>query len=242
LIQREGRTYKVFIDFDGTITTKDVGEEFILKFGDPDKAYEIIKLWLSGEITSIQTWERLCETVKNPDITELDKFISEIEIDHYLLEFIEYCNVNNIEIVVLSDGLDYYIERIMQKNGLEHIKVYSNHVDFIDGKCLPSFPYTDEECKMCANCKRNHVISHSSDEDFTIYIGDGYSDACPVQFVDFVFAKKSLLKYCEKNRITYFPFNDFSDVIKRVDELVKKKKLKKRHQAVLKRLEVYKQG
>jgi len=229
LIRREGRTYKVFIDFDGTITTKDVGEEFILKFGDSVKAYEIIKLWLSGEITSIQTWERLCETVKNPDMKELDEFISWIEIDPYLHDFIDYCNAQNIEIVVLSDGLDYYIERIMKKNGLEHLKVYSNHVEFVDGKCLPTFPYTDEECKMCANCKRNHVISHSSDEDFTIYIGDGYSGACPVQFVDFVFAKKSLLKYCEKNRITYFPFHDFSDVLKRVNELVNKKKLKKRH-------------
>ncbi len=242
MIQREGRTYKVFIDFDGTITTKDVGEEFILKFGDKVKAYEIIKLWLDGEITSIQTWERLCETVKNPDLAEVDKFIEGIEIDPYLHEFIEYCNEKDIEIVVLSDGLDYYIDKIMKKNNLDKLKVYSNHVEFENGKCIPTFPYTDEECKLCANCKRNHVINHSSDDDFTIYIGDGYSDACPVQYVDFVFAKKSLLKYCEKNRITYFPFRDFSDVLKRVDELINKKKLKKRHQAVLKRLEVYKQG
>ncbi|MCK5085877.1 MAG: 2-hydroxy-3-keto-5-methylthiopentenyl-1-phosphate phosphatase, partial [Melioribacteraceae bacterium] len=107
---------------------------------------------------------------------------------------------------------------------------------------IPQFPYTDEECKICANCKRNHILNNSSDDDFTIYIGDGLSDTCPAQFVDFIFAKRSLLKFCEKNRISYFPYNNFYDIKNRLDELMKKKRIKKRHQAELKRREVYIQG
>ena len=107
---------------------------------------------------------------------------------------------------------------------------------------IPTFPYTDEECRKCANCKRNHILANSSDTDFTVYIGDGYSDTCPAQYCDFVFAKNSLLKYCEVNRITYFPFTNFRDVQKRLNELVNKKRLKKKHQAELKRKQVYRQG
>ena len=65
------------------------------------------------------------------------------------------------------------------------------------------------------------------------------SDNDAIQYVDFIFAKNDLLKYCEVNRITYFPFNNFDDVISRLDELSAKKRLKKRHQAELKRREAF---
>jgi 2-hydroxy-3-keto-5-methylthiopentenyl-1-phosphate phosphatase len=60
-----------------------------------------------------------------------------------------------------------------------------------------------------------------------------------VHFCDFIFAKDDLLKYCEKERITFFPFNNFDDVIERMEMLRQKKRLKKRHQAELNRREIY---
>jgi 2-hydroxy-3-keto-5-methylthiopentenyl-1-phosphate phosphatase len=144
---------------------------------------------------------------------------------------------------ILSDGLDYYINRVLEREGLSHLQAYTNKLTFSDdGNLIPEFPHTDEECKQCANCKRNHIINHSSDDEFTVYIGDGYSDACPVQFCDFIFAKKSLLKFCETNRISFSPYKNFYDVKRKLDTLVNKKRLKKRHQAELKRREVYLQG
>lgn len=234
MIPAEDRVYKVFIDFDGTITTKDVGEEMFLKFGDAQKSHEIIELWMNGKISSIQTWEMLCQTVVNLDRNDFDQFIDSIEIDSNFLEFVTFCKENNIDIKVVSDGLDYYINRILKNYNLEHLHVFSNKMEFIDGTIKPSFPFTDEECKECANCKRNHVINYSSDDDFTIYIGDGYSDKCPAQFCDFIFAKNSLLKYCEKNRITYFPYRNFYEVKRRIEDILKKKRLKKKVRAELK--------
>ena len=58
----------------------------------------------------------------------------------------------------------------------------------------------------CANCKRNHILNSSSDDDITIYIGDGWSDTCAAEHCDFIFAKKSLLKYCEAKWISILPF------------------------------------
>ena len=238
----ENRTYKVFIDFDGTITTEDVGEKFFLTFADKEKAYAIVQEWLDGKITSRETWERLCALIENLDLKKFDEFIDQIEIDPHFIEFLDFLKERGIEPIVLSDGLDYYINRVLKKYNLTHLKVYSNKAIFENGKCRPEFPYTDEECDLCANCKRNHVIANSADDDFTFYIGDGYSDACPVRYCDFVFAKKSLLKFCEKNRITFFPYSDFSDVQKRMEELFARRRLKKRHTAFLNRREVYLRG
>ncbi len=234
------RIFKIFVDFDGTITKRDVGEAMFLKFGDPQKAQEIIERWMNDEISSTQSWRGLCETVKDFDPEIFDEFLATIEIDDHFKDFVNYCGTNNFEIKILSDGLDYYINKILKRENLDHIKAYTNKLEFGDqGELIPNFPHTDEECSKCANCKRNHIIENSSDTDFTFYIGDGYSDACPVQYCDFIFAKDSLLKYCEINRISYFPFNNFRDVMLRIEELKNKKRLKKRHQAELKRREVY---
>ena len=237
------RNYKVFVDFDGTITKQDVGEQMFLKFGDADEARNIIKRWFSNEITSIDTWNLLCETVEDFNPGLFDDFLSTIEIEESFFEFVKFCEVNNIDLYVVSDGLDYYINKLMIRENLNHLTVYSNKLSFDEnGKLIPAFPYTDEECSLCGNCKRNHILNNSSDEDITVYIGYGFSDTCPAQNVDFIFAKKSLLKFCEANRISFYPFKNFDDVIPRMEEILNKKRVKKRHQAELKRKEVYQQG
>jgi len=234
---------KIFIDFDGTITTTDVGEEFFLKFGNPEKADKIIKHWLNHEITSTEMWKELCDTIKNFNMEKYEKFLSTIELDEAFHQFVEFCNKHDLDYMIVSDGFDFYIDKILERENLEHIKRITNKLTLNEnGKLIPSFPHTDEECSRCANCKRNQVIINSSDEDFTLYIGDGWSDTCPVQHCDYILAKNSLLKFCEKNRISYFPYNNFHNVMRRLNELVNKRRLKKRHQALLKRKEVYRRG
>ena len=242
MITNNPHRFKIFVDFDGTITRKDVGENMFLKFGDAEKAREIVNRWIEGKINSKQTWIELCETIPSLDLGEFDKFIDEMEIDETFPEFVNYCEEHGHDIFVLSDGLDYYINKILKRHGLERLPLYSNIAEFKDGRIFPVFPYTDEECDRCANCKRNHVINNSADTDVTIYIGDGFSDTCPAQFTDFIFAKKSLLKFCEQNRISYYPFENFKEIIKRIDELSKRNRIRKRRQAELNRRAVYLQG
>ena len=213
------------------------------KFGDPEIVKEVIESWDAGNIGSSTAFTRMSNTINNFSMEEFSSFIDEVEIDDTFKEFVNYCENNEIEIKILSDGLDIYIKPFLEKHDLSYLNYYSNKATLDnENKFILEFPYTDEECKLCANCKRNHIISGSSDEEFTVYIGDGHSDKCAAQFCDFIFAKDSLLKYCEINRITYFPFRSFRDVQKKLNELVEKKRLKKKLRAELKRKEIYKQG
>lgn len=237
------RVFKIFVDFDGTITTQDVGETLVNTFGKPEEIKRIVRDWMDEKITSPESWLQMFGTFESFDIIKMEEMLSSIEIDPAFCEFVSYSKANGFEIRVLSDGFDIYIKRILEREGLSELEVYSNKaITAHNKKLIPQFPYGDEECRYCGNCKRNHILTNSSDEDYIVYIGDGYSDKCPVQYCDFIFAKGSLLRYCEMNRITYFPFNDFNDVIKRLEELRKKKRLKKKHQAELKRKEVFRQG
>jgi 2-hydroxy-3-keto-5-methylthiopentenyl-1-phosphate phosphatase len=118
--------------------------------------------------------------------------------------------------------------------------VLSNKLILDDnGKLIPSFPFYTADCRSSANCKRNHIIENSSEDEYTVFIGDGNADKDAIQYVDFIFAKDDLLKFCELQRVTYFPFRNFDDVILRMNELLSKKRLKKRHQAELKRREAF---
>lgn len=234
-------SFKIFVDFDGTISKEDVGEKLFIEFGHPDFAKKLIDDWNNDLIEPKYGWRALCESVSYIDENNLNNFLLNIEIDSTFKDFIEYCNKNNFEVKIVSDGFDLYINKILEKENINDIEVSSNKLEIIGNKFYPSFPNTASDCTCSANCKRNFVLNNSSDDDFAIYIGDGVSDRCPVQFCDFIFAKDTLLKYCEINRITYFPFSDFNDIIKKLDELKNKKRLKKRHQAQLKRKEVYMQ-
>jgi 2-hydroxy-3-keto-5-methylthiopentenyl-1-phosphate phosphatase len=231
---------KIFIDFDGTITREDVGESIFRNFGDQIKVDKIIEELLSDKISAKQSWIGLCNAIDRIDINSLNEFIDNMEVDPGFHNLIKFCKDHKIEFIVLSDGFDYYIDKIFDREKLKDIRYYSNHLSISSlNKLIPEFPYEDTNSRNTANCKRNHIINNSSDEDITFYIGDGNSDKAPALYCDFIFAKKSLLKYCEKEKVSYFPYNTFNDVIAKLSVLLKQKRLKKRHQAMLKRREAY---
>jgi 2-hydroxy-3-keto-5-methylthiopentenyl-1-phosphate phosphatase len=230
----------VFVDFDGTITKDDVGEAIFREFGDQERVDKIIEDLMSDQITAKECWIRLFDTFIDFDRKKLDDFIDSFQIDESFHSFVSFCKKNELEIYVLSDGFDYYINKIFERENLTGLKVFCNNLSITaDNQFILNFPYGSPDCPSSANCKRNHIINNSSDDDFTLFVGDGNSDKYTVQFCDYIFAKDSLLKFCEKERITFFPYKSFADVEKKTEELVNKKRLKKRHQAELKRKEVY---
>lgn len=234
------RTLKVFVDFDGTITLEDVGEAIFKKFGETEKVKRIIEDLLSDKISSRQCWDELCDSVDNINKAELDEFIDLLDVDPTFIPFVKFCSENKIDMVVLSDGFDYYIDRLFNKAGLSGLKYYSNKL-FVDDKGIlkAEYPYFDVDSPTSANCKKNHIINHSSDDEYTVYIGDGNSDKEAAQYCDFIFAKDGLARFCSMERISFYPFSDFNEVQNKLTELMLKKNLRKRHQAQLKRKSAY---
>lgn len=234
---------KIFVDFDGTITKRDIGENIFLHFGNQPASGVITQNIKDGVITGKEGWFQLLQEAPDLTLEQIHEYIQEFEIDPTFKDFAAYCKENEIPFFVLSDGFDNYIKYVFEREGLRDIRFFANSlVAKPDGKIKPVFPYTDEECNDCANCKRNHVLEESSDDEITVYIGNGSSDTCPAQFCDIIFAKDDLLKFCERERISFFPYSTFADVLRLLQLTLAKKRIKKRHQAILKRNEVYKLG
>lgn len=216
---------RIFSDFDGTITREDVGDALFERFGG-EASLKAVAEYRSGALPATACFEAECSACGDVDEGELGRFLDAREIDGTFGEFAGWCGEMDIPLVILSDGMDYYLSRILERHGLGHVDLRANHLDLgpspVPGavRFTPSFPYTDEVCDRCACCKRNHMLTDSADEDVIVYIGEGYSDRCPARYADLVFAKDDLLRWCRENSVACYEYSSFRDVSARIGKML----------------------
>lgn len=238
---------KIFIDFDGTISKGDIGYKLFLQFAG-EKTQKIVENYLNATLNATEFYQELTKACGSVKYKDFISFIDEQEIDVTFIDFLNFCKIKNqndnvIEIFIVSDGFDLYIERILKKYQIKNLKFFANKLKIPDnGTLVAEFPYTDEECTRCACCKRNHLLTLSSDEDIIVYIGNGFSDQCAVNFADIVFARDKLQTYCQKKNISYYLYQNFNDIINRLEEILQRKRIRKRQQAEFNRREVFTSG
>lgn len=236
---------KAFVDFDGTITEKDVGNAFFYKYVGRARYDELLEEYKTGRISAQECFRRGIKAIGSIQKNEAVEFVRRQEIDPSFKEFIAFCKDKGIEFHVLSDGLDFYINEVFQANGIEDVSVFSNALEFVPTVGATthdlriSFPYADAECERCACCKRNIMVTRASDDDIIVYVGEGYSDQCPAQYADIVFAKDELQTFCQQQNISYYLYDSFHDVVERLKMLLAKKRLRKRLAAETKRNELF---
>jgi len=98
------------------------------KFLDEKIVTKIVEDLLSDKISSRECWEKLCDSATGINSVELDKFILSQKVEPTLHKFIEFCEEKKFDVFILSDGFDYYIERILKKEHLQRINYFSNNL------------------------------------------------------------------------------------------------------------------
>lgn len=214
---------RVFCDFDGTVAQRDVGELLFETFTEGD-GYAPVRRWLRGEISSKECLEAQCAAAKVSQAA-LERFISEQRLDPYFSRFVRRCQANNVPVTILSDGLDFYVERLLARYGLGDVPFFANYVSFKDGKLRPTFPYRDSQCPYrnecggCGNCKVSHIRRLRQQGEMVFYVGDGFSDRWAAQEADVVFAKGNLLHYCREHRVHCIEYGHFGDVLEHFESI-----------------------
>ncbi len=233
---------KIFVDFDGTVTLHDVGNAFFETFGGPGYR-DILREYEAEERSAQDTFRWGVQAIGRVSRTAVDGFLRAQPIDQTFRDFCAYCKTHGIEFHIISDGLDYYIDKILQHNGITGVSVFSNRllVHQLDGdECSfgIEFPFSDAECSRCACCKRNVVLTRAGENDIIAYIGEGYSDRCAARYADIVFAKDALQTFCQQENISYYPYTSFADIVDRLT-LLRNTKLRKRRRAEVLRRQAF---
>jgi len=207
----------VLCDFDGTISKGDIGNTLFRKFAGGTEWEELIASWVRGEIGSKECLTRECRLAR---VTreELVALAESFEIDGHFAEFAHWCRAKDVPLVVVSDGLDFYIDVVLRKHGLSHLPIFANHLKFIENGIEPEFPYFGMGCEHCGNCKGYHVRRYRARHGRVVFVGDGYSDRCALDESDLVLAKGDLERVCRESGKPCVPYRDFRDVKERVEE------------------------
>jgi 2,3-diketo-5-methylthio-1-phosphopentane phosphatase len=202
---------KIITDFDNTLSTIDLVDKLIKEiFGEIGNG--IVSSWEDMKIGAVFAHRKMAESQK---LTY--KLIREtakgVFLEKGIWELRDYCKENGIELIVVSDGFDVYINDLLNRNGLSELPVYCNEIISNNGRVEIKHPFRSSECDFCGLCKDRTMEMFVSEGDYVIYVGDGNSDFCAAMKADIVFAKNDLLEFCRKRNLPYFEFHDFFDVL-----------------------------
>lgn len=209
---------KIFVsDFDGTITKQDTLSKFLEDYAD-SKWLDIENDWRNGKFGSQECLIRQFSLVPNLTPELIDKFLDTIEIDEWFIPFCNKAKKHNLPVVVLSDGLDYFINKIFEKYKIDYINVITNHAYFNEyKKFILEFPNDSRRCTNDAGTCKCKVVTNLKKRYKTVYYaGDGASDFCVSKHPDIVFAKSGLAEYCKNNNIEYTEYKNYSKLIDEV--------------------------
>ncbi|NWF91419.1 MAG: HAD family hydrolase [Syntrophaceae bacterium] len=203
----------ILCDFDGTISPRDVGYALVTRFS-PDGWKDIDQDFREGKIGSKEAYARIAKVLRGDRETILGFIEKHSNIDPHFVPFYRYCRDKGVDVKIVSDGLDFYIQTILEIHHLSEIPLYANHTAFQkrDGIDV-SFPHSNEECGLCGTCKKKLVQIHRKAYDSVLFIGNGVSDRCAAREADFVFAKDSLYRFCIDQDITCHFFEDFGEIL-----------------------------
>lgn len=197
----------VFLDFDGTISTVDVGVHLLERLAPPEwKAIDAV--YDAGEIGSraclLDEWDLLPH-----DAAMLRSVAAEVPLDAGLEALVSGLLAARAEVSVLSDGFGFYAHDACDRLG---IPVLTNAADWETGAL--EFPHEDRccACSSCGMCKQAPVKDAKRRGRTTIVVGDGTSDRKAALLADVVFAKGTLAVWCAANGVAHHRFDGLADV------------------------------
>jgi 2,3-diketo-5-methylthio-1-phosphopentane phosphatase len=208
---KKNAAIRVFTDFDGTISAKDVGASLFNHFSGK-KNRGTVQLWVEQKISSRECLWRECSYI-SASKQELLAALDRIELQRGFAEFVALLAQGSVPMHIVSDGLDFYIQEFLTRSGFPGLDIHANQAHFINGSLYPSFPYFARGCGFCGCCKGERIKSLRQNGELTIFIGDGFSDRCALGVADLVFARGDLATLCREKSVAWIPFADFHDVI-----------------------------
>ena len=201
-------------DFDGTVSPRDIGAAFVERFSPGGEAAHVPELagWLEGRLGHRELTRAQCARVR-AGRDEAMAFARGFALDPAFAPFARDAQARGDVVMVVSEGFDFYVRELLEREGLGTLPWAANHLRFEpDGAVSPEFPFADPACDDCGNCKAQHVRRHQAQGRRVVLVGDGASDRHGALAADEVLARGGLLAWCRENGIPHTPFNDFRDV------------------------------
>ncbi len=199
-------------DFDGTITEKDVSFLLLDTFTDGSWR-QLNREYEEGKIT-VGHFNRDAFAMVRADRQSLSKVAkAEVKIRPGFYELVACCRRKGFRFVIVSNGLDFYIEEILRDIGLADIEVFAAQTRFHPESIKVQYVGPDGS-HLDKEFKGTYVNSFLGEGYRIVYVGNGTSDVSPARRCHYIFATGDLVSLCEQANLGYSPFTDFNEVIR----------------------------
>ena len=209
----------VICDFDDTTVLENVAELLLREFGG-EGWQEYQRQNIRHRMTLKEYQERAFQTVKVGRETMKDFVKERATLRPHFKALFEHCRKNNIPLAIATMGLDFYVEALLEREGMESVECYAADTEFTDEGIRYEYPYASKDCWQPGNCKcavleRYRKKGHS----VILFAGDGKTDICPADRSDLVFARRYLEEHREEKGLPYEKLNDFSKMVRALEKL-----------------------
>ncbi len=207
-------------DFDGTVVEEEISVLLLEEFADGNWK-EIDDAYYDGKITIKDCTKRIFSMIKADEKTLADFVLrsDRIKVRGGFVDLCNYCKHKGYYFTIVSNGLRFYIEAIINDLGISNVDIFAAQNHFNPGGMEVEFIGPDgNDSETDFKEAFTNILKKQGYRVFCI--GDSISDIYTARRADTVFAAGSLQEICQKERLEYIPFNDFHDVtnsLKRLD-------------------------
>ncbi|MFC2051692.1 MtnX-like HAD-IB family phosphatase [Chloroflexota bacterium] len=198
-------------DFDGTITEEDTSFMMLDTFADGDWR-QLLKEYQDGRISVGCFNTKAFAMVKADKKSLLEVVKDNVKVRPGFLELVTCCRRKGFRFVIVSNGLDFYIEEILRDIGLGDIEVFAAQTRFHPGGLTVRYVGPDGN-HMDDAFKDAYVDLFLGEGYRVIYVGNGASDVSPARQCHHIFATGTLLTRCKQENLGCVPFDDFTEVV-----------------------------
>jgi len=204
-------------DFDGTVTEEDTSFFLLDAFAQGDWR-RLLREYKEHKMSVGEFNTKAFAMVEADKPTLLEALKGKVKVRAGFHELVNYCLKKGFRLVIVSNGLDFYIKAVLQDLGLENIEVHAAQAFFYPEGMKVQYVGPDGK-RLEDGVKEAYTKSFLKLGYRVIYVGNGDSDVAPAKYAHHVFATGELLAYCRENNLNYKPFENFVDVVSNIDLL-----------------------
>ena len=204
-------------DFDDTVADGNVSVAIREVFA-PDEWRDVERRFLDGEMSVEESNIEQYPLVRASRKEIEDFVLGNVVMRFGFEQFVEYCLAVDIRLVIVSSGLDLYIEPALELLGYDHLEVYAAKAEVTENGVAVS--YADPSGRPITSGFKESYLRHFKAQGHTVvYVGDGRSDVAAAEEADFVIARDELEEHFRQAGLPHQAFESFEDVAKHVDKI-----------------------
>jgi 2-hydroxy-3-keto-5-methylthiopentenyl-1-phosphate phosphatase len=211
----------IITDFDGTITNRDTLEALLNRYGTPE--WMAIEDRLEQNLLTVDDAFRQQMALMEVSLEDaISMIVKTIRVDGTVIECAKKVREAGGRFTIISAGFHEVISGMLDGKMPEGVSIHANRLEVKNNRWTVIPSSTPRIKGLCTHCKRHWVEDAKAGGDYIVYVGDGYTDRCPAEAADRVYARGSLLDYRLQQGLPSLEFRNFAELWRDLTEWIQK--------------------